>query len=451
MEELLENWEDILQKLKRDFEIHEVSFSTWIAPLRPVSVENDTVYISGLDNDSFSLSYVEKRYLKPLEVAIGEFTGKPYKVSFISEKENKARTLKADSPTHRPPAFFNLKPNYTFEKFVVGPNNNLAHAASLAVAESPGKVYNPLFLHGGVGLGKTHLMQAIAHYILEEDPDAKVLYVTSETFTNELIESVKNNKTADFKKKYREIDVLLIDDIQFLIGKESTQEEFFHTFNALYLENKQIVLTSDKPPKEMETLEERLRTRFSEGLICDIQIPTYETKMAILSQKIDDKRKEDFSQKEFPFEVRDYIAKNINSSIRELEGAITSVNAYASLSRSPITLDLAMEALKDIINPENKYVITSDIIIETVSDHFNIPMDDLLSSKKSNNISRPRQIAMYLCRQMTQDTNQTIADKLKRKDHSTVIYGFKQIANDILTDEQLKNTIDILMKKIDPN
>ncbi len=451
MEELLENWEDILQKLKRDFEIHEVSFSTWIAPLRPVSIENDTVFISGLDDDSFSLSYVEKRYLKPLEVAIGEFTGKPYKVSFISEKETRARTLKNDGPMHRSPAFFNLKPNYTFDKFVVGPNNNLAHAASLAVAESPGKVYNPLFLHGGVGLGKTHLMQAIAHFILEKDPDAKVLYVTSETFTNELIESVKNNKTADFKKKYREIDVLLIDDIQFLIGKESTQEEFFHTFNALYLENKQIVLTSDKPPKEMETLEERLRTRFSEGLICDIQIPTYETKMAILSQKIDDKRKEDFNQKEFPFEVRDYIAKNINSSIRELEGAITSVNAYASLSRSPITLDLATEALKDIINPENKYVITSDIIIETVSDHFNIPMDDLLSSKKSNNISRPRQIAMYLCRQMTQDTNQTIAEKLHRKDHSTVIYGSKQIANDLLTDEQLKNTIDILMKKIDPN
>ena len=451
MEELLDNWDDILQKLKKDYEIHEVSFATWISPLRPVAIEGDTVYICGFDDDSFSLSYVKKRYLKPLEVAIGEYTGKPYKVSFISEKESEKRGTGISNSTPKPEAFYNLKPNYTFEKFVIGPNNNLAHAASLAVAESPGKVYNPLFLHGGVGLGKTHLMQAIAHYILEENPDSNVLYVTSETFTHETIEAIKNNKTADLRNKYRNVDVLLIDDIQFLIGKESTQEEFFHTFNSLYMVNKQIVLTSDKPPKEMETLEERFRTRFSEGLICDIQIPTYETKMAILSQKIDDKRKEDFSQKEFPFEVRDYIAKNINSSIRELEGAITCVNAYASLSRSPITLELAQEALKDMINPENKYVITSDIIIETVSDHFNIPMDDLLSSKRSNNISRPRQIAMYLCRQMTQDTNQTIADKLHRSDHSTVIYGFKQIANDLLSDETLKNTIDILMKKIDPN
>ncbi len=451
MDDILENWDDILQKLKKDYEIHEISFATWILPLRPVSIEGDTLYISGFDDDSISLNYVEKRYLKPLEVAVGEFTGKPLKISFISEKESKPQDKKPAATPGQSEALSNLKPNYTFEKFVTGPNNNLAHAASLAVAESPGKVYNPLFLHGGVGLGKTHLMQAIAHYIIEENPDSKVLYVTSETFTHETIEAIRDNKQADLRNKYRNIDVLLIDDIQFVIGKEATQEEFFHTFNALYMENKQIVLTSDKPPKEMETLEERFRTRFSEGLICDIQIPTYETKMAILSQKIDDKRKEDFKQKEFPFEVRDYIAKNINSSIRELEGAITCVNAYSTLLRSPITLDVAKEALKDMINPENKHVITSDIIIETVSDHFNIPMDDLLSSKRSNNISRPRQIAMYLCRQMTQDTNKTIADKLHRSDHSTVIYGSKQIANELLSDEQLKNTIDILMKKIDPN
>lgn len=450
MDELLENWDDILQKLKKDYEIHEVSFNTWIAPLRPVAIEGDTVFITGFGDDSISLSYVEKRYLKPLEVAIGEFTGKLLKVSFSTANVPSQQVLKPENQ-NKSPALSNLKQNYTFEKFVVGPNNNLAHAASLAVAESPGKVYNPLFLHGGVGLGKTHLMQAIAHYIIDENPDSKVLYVTSETFTHETIEAIRENKTADLRNKYRNIDVLLIDDIQFIIGKEATQEEFFHTFNALYMEGRQIVLTSDKPPKDMETLEERFRTRFSEGLICDIQIPTYETKMSILSQKIEDKKQEDFNQKEFPFEVRDYIAKNINSSIRELEGAITRVNAYAALSKSAITLDLAKEALKDMINPENKHVITSDIIIETVSDHFNIPLDDLLSSKRSNNISRPRQIAMYLCRQMTQDTNKAIADKLHRSDHSTVIYGSKQIANELLSDEQLKNTIDILMKKIDPN
>ncbi len=448
----MEVWDNILQRLKEEFEIHDVSFNTWISPLSPVAIENDTVLISGFDDtDTFSISYVEKRYLKPLEVAISETLGKPYKVSFISQKENKERESVSNiSPANRF-AFNSLKPNYTFEKFVVGPNNNLAHAASLAVAESPGKVYNPLFLHGGVGLGKTHLMQAIAHYIIEENPDKKVLYVTSETFTNELIESVKNKKNEEFRNKYREVDVLLIDDIQFIIGKEATQEEFFHTFNALYQENKQIVITSDKPPKEMETLEERLRTRFSEGLICDIQIPTYETKMAIISQKIEDKKKEDFNQKDFPFEVRDYIAKNINSSIRELEGAITCVNAYASLSRSPITLDLATEALKDMINPENKVEITSELIIKTVADHYNISLEDLLSPKRSNDISRPRQVSMYLCRQMTQDTNQTIANKLNRSDHSTVIHGSKTIANELLNDEQLKNTIDILMKKINPN
>ena len=307
-----------------------------------------------------------------LRITICEIMNHEYDVRLITAKDKQAAEIKkaATGSAAKNSGLQNLNPNYTFDTFVVGTNNNLAHAASLAVAETPGQVYNPLFIYGGVGLGKTHLMQAIAHFIITNDPTRKVLYVTSETFTNELIDSVKNQKNSEFRKKYRNIDVLLIDDIQFIIGKESTQEEFFHTFNALYQDSKQIVISSDRPPKEMETLTERLRTRFEMGLPVDIQIPTYETKRAILKKKVE------LGGYNIPDDVQDYVATHIKSSIRELEGALTKLSAFATLSHSPITVEFAEETLKDLISPDAKKEVTPELIIQIVADHFGISPAD---------------------------------------------------------------------------
>ena len=442
-----EKWDEIMDRFKNEFEIHPASFKTFIEPIKVHKLEGNNITLTS--SDSMSVKIISKNYLKLIEVAVCQVMNDEYTVSIISPEE----LLKEQNNNNSNPSELqserenklNLNPNYTFENFIVGSNNNLAHAASLAVAESPADMYNPLFLHGGVGLGKTHLMQAIAHFIIKMQPDLKVLYVTSETFTNELIQSVKTSKNTDFRDKYRNIDVLLIDDIQFIIGKESTQEEFFHTFNELYQNNKQIVITSDKPPKEMETLTERLKTRFSEGLICDIQIPTYETKMAILDKKIEEKHLY------IPFEVRDYVSTNIKSSIRELEGAITKLSAYSLLSNTPITLDLAKDALKDLVSPDHKRVISAELIIDIVADHFNINPSEISSKNRSANVSYPRQIAMYLCRQMTQESADDIAKKLGKNDHSTVLYGAKKISDALLNDEELKNTINILINKIDPS
>ena len=288
-------------------------------------------------------------------------------------------------------------------------------------------------------------MQAIAHFIIANDPSLKVLYVTSETFTNELIDSVKNQKNSEFREKYRNIDVLLIDDIQFIIGKESTQEEFFHTFNALYQDSKQIVITSDKPPKEMETLTERLRTRFEMGLPVDIQIPTYETKMAILNKKAE------LGGYDIPYEVKDFVANHIKSSIRELEGALTKLSAFSTLSHSPITVEFAEETLKDLITPDAKKEVTPELIIEIVADHFGITPADILSKKRNADIVYPRQIAMYLCRQMTTVPLQSIGKALGNKDHTTIMYGADKIAKEVVTNEATKSTVDILIKKINPS
>lgn len=336
MEELKQKWDLIIQTLKEDYDITDMSFRTWIKPIQVYSVVGDkiTLLIPENNNDSdgkglsynMRVGYIERKYLAAITLTIAEIMGREYDVTLMSsidkEKIDKKQKQK-DTSASKNNNIQNLNPNYTFETFVIGNNNNLAHAASLAVAETPGEVYNPLFIYGGVGLGKTHLMQAIAHFIIKTKPELKVLYVTSETFTNELIDSVKNQKNSEFREKYRNIDVLLIDDIQFIIGKESTQEEFFHTFNALYQDRKQIVISSDRPPKEMETLSERLRTRFEMGLPVDIQIPTYETKMAILNKKAE------LGGYDIPYEVKDYVATHIKSSIRELEGALTKLSAFA--------------------------------------------------------------------------------------------------------------------------
>ena len=347
----------------------------------------------------------------------------------------------------------NLNPKYTFDTFVVGSNNNFAHAASLAVADSPGEIYNPLFLYGGVGLGKTHLMHSIAHFILEKDPTKKVLYVTSETFTNELIDALKIGKNGNelamttFREKYRNNDVLLIDDIQFIIGKESTQEEFFHTFNHLHVSGKQIIISSDKPPKDIETLEARLRTRFEWGLIADISSPDYETRMAIHRKK---EELDGLERYHIPDEVMQYIANNITSNIRELEGSLNKLIALANLENKPIDIPLAAEALKDMISPNNTREITPELIIEVVSDHFNVPAAELKGKKRNAEIVLPRQIVMYLCRKMTDTPLKTIGLILGGKDHASVSHGVKKIEHDVKTDEALNNTVNIIKKKLNP-
>ena len=461
MNEVKEKWPEIIEHLRVEHELLNVSFNTWIKPLKVYDVIDDTAYI--LVNKDSSVEYIDKKYRLPLMVCIAEITGKEYEIQFVSEDDDKLNEIhnasidngqkkKAKSLAEKA----GLNPKYTFDSFVVGGNNNFAHAASLAVAESPGEVYNPLFLYGGVGLGKTHLMHSIAHFILDKNPKKKVLYVTSETFTNELIDALRNGKTAgnesamlNFRDKYRNIDVLLIDDIQFIIGKESTQEEFFHTFNHLHTLGKQIIISSDKPPKDIETLESRLRTRFEWGLIADISSPDYETRMAILQKKIELDHLEKYNIKN---DVLDYIAANVKSNIRELEGSLNKLIALYKLNNNnnPIDIALAAEALKDIISSDNRREVTPELILDIVADHFGITVADLKSKKRDSEIAVPRQICMYLMRTMTDTALKGIGAVLGGKDHSTVKYGVEKIAKDIESDEMMANTINIIKKKINP-
>lgn len=461
MNEVKEKWPEIIEHLREEHELLNVSFNTWIKPLKVYDVIDDTAYI--LVNKDSSVEYIDKKYRLPLMVCIAEITGKEYEIQFVSEDDDKLNEIHNASidngqkkKTKSLAEKAGLNPKYTFDTFVVGGNNNFAHAASLAVAESPGEVYNPLFLYGGVGLGKTHLMHSIAHFILDKNPKKKVLYVTSETFTNELIDALRNGKTAgnesamlNFRDKYRNIDVLLIDDIQFIIGKESTQEEFFHTFNHLHTLGKQIIISSDKPPKDIETLESRLRTRFEWGLIADISSPDYETRMAILQKKIELDHLEKYNIKN---DVLDYIAANVKSNIRELEGSLNKLIALYKLNNNnnPIDIALAAEALKDIISSDNRREVTPELILDIVADHFGITVADLKSKKRDSEIAVPRQICMYLMRTMTDTALKGIGAVLGGKDHSTVKYGVEKIAKDIESDEMMANTINIIKKKINP-
>ena len=461
MNEVKEKWPEIIEHLRVEHELLNVSFNTWIKPLKVYDVIDDTAYI--LVNKDSSVEYIDKKYRLPLMVCIAEITGKEYEIQFVSEDDDKLNEIHNASidngqkkKTKSLAEKAGLNPKYTFDTFVVGGNNNFAHAASLAVAESPGEVYNPLFLYGGVGLGKTHLMHSIAHFILDKNPKKKVLYVTSETFTNELIDALRNGKTAgnesamlNFRDKYRNIDVLLIDDIQFIIGKESTQEEFFHTFNHLHTLGKQIIISSDKPPKDIETLESRLRTRFEWGLIADISSPDYETRMAILQKKIELDHLEKYNIKN---DVLDYIAATVKSNIRELEGSLNKLIALYKLNNNnnPIDIALAAEALKDIISSDNRREVTPELILDIVADHFGITVADLKSKKRDSEIAVPRQICMYLMRTMTDTALKGIGAVLGGKDHSTVKYGVEKIAKDIESDEMMANTINIIKKKINP-
>ena len=457
LETLKEKWNDILKYLKEEYEISDVSFDTWLLPLEVYALEQPGNIVKIIVPDANFLGYIKKKYSVMLKVSIEEVTGiKCDTVQFLVEEDivpepASANQLIQNNTNTVSPATLqnaNLNPKYTFDTFVVGANNNLAHAASLAVAESPGEIYNPLFIYGGVGLGKTHLMHSIANFILKNNPKAKILYVTSEKFTNELIDAIRNKNnisTTEFREKYRNNDVLLIDDIQFIIGKESTQEEFFHTFNALHEAKKQIIISSDKPPKEIETLEERLRSRFEWGLTVDIQSPDYETRMAIL------RKKEEMEGYNIDNEVIKYIATNIKSNIRELEGALTKIVALSKLEKNrEIDIELAEKALKDIIAPGDRQEVTPEFIIQIVADHFNLTPLDIMSAKRSKEIVYPRQIVMYLCRTMTETGLQNIGKALGGRDHTTILHGIKTISADLEKNPSLQNTIDILKKKISP-
>ncbi|MEE0686046.1 MAG: chromosomal replication initiator protein DnaA [Lachnospiraceae bacterium] len=448
-----EKWDEILEILKKEHDIMDVSFNTWIKPLKIHSVENNIITLL-IPDDNIGVSYLNKKYYIPLKVVIQEVTGHALDIVFSHESDlNKVEKVIAsnkvvsDSLNDRK-AEANINPNYTFDNFVVGGNNNFAHAYALAVAESPAEMYNPLFIYGGVGLGKTHLMHSIGNFILDKNPDAKIRCVTSEVFTNEVIGAIRSENQSsivEFRDKYRNLDVLLIDDIQFIIGKERSQEEFFHTFNTLKESNKQIVISSDKPPKDITTLEDRLKSRFEMGLTVDISAPDYETRMAILSKKAES---EGYNINE---DIIKYIASNIKSNIRELEGALTKIVAFSRVSKKPVDVEFAKEVLKDIISPDVNKEITPKAIINIVAEHFNISPADIVSRKKSHNISHPRQIAMYLIRTLTDSSLQTISAALHKKDHTTVMYAIDKISNEIDCNESTKNTVDILIKKIKPN
>lgn len=445
MEIVREKWNEILQRVRDEHELSEISFDTWIKPLTVHGVEDNLVTIL-VPSEKMGLEYVSKKYTLPIKVAIAEITGVNYDIRFALPEEVKKEDKKP--ALQKNPYAPNLNPKYTFDTFVVGSNNKFAHAASLAVAESPGEIYNPLFLYGGVGLGKTHLMHSIAHFILEKNPASRILYVTSEEFTNEVIEAIRNsNNTAmtKFREKYRNIDVLLIDDVQFIIGKESTQEEFFHTFNTLHANNKQIIISSDRPPKDMDILEDRIRSRFEWGLLADIQSPDYETRIAIL------RKKEELDGYNVGDDVIEYIASNVKSNIRELEGALNKIIAYANLEKREINLDLAEQVLRDIISPNEKKVITPQFIIDTVAEHFDITASDIIGSKRSSKIVYPRQITMYLCREMLESPLTAIGKFLGDRDHTTVMHGIEKIEKELKNNDNTRNTIDILKKKINPS
>ena len=456
MNEIKDRWNEIKEVIRQEYDLTAVSFNTWVAPLQFYQVENDIVSILIPAEQAHLLKYIHNKYYVCFKVTISELMEHEYDVTFVAETDivDSKKTGSKDSPKSKKNTnkvnyeSANLNNKYKFDTFVVGSNNKFAHSAALAVAESPGEAYNPLYLYGGAGLGKTHLMHSIGHFVLEQNRNMKVLYVTSEQFTNEVIESIRSGNAAAMTKlrdKYRTVDVLLIDDVQFIIGKESTQEEFFHTFNVLHSAGKQIILSSDKPPKEMETLEERFRSRFEWGLIADIQPPDYETRMAIL------RKNAEAYDKEIDDEIIQYIATNIKSNIRELEGALNKVMANARLNKQELTLALAEDALKDIIYPDQIREVTPTLIIDIVSEHFNVTKEDITSKKRNSEYVLPRQIIMYLCRTMTGTPLQTIASLLSKKDHTTVIHGVEKIEEKIKTYEDLKNKIEIIKKKISPS
>ena len=445
-ETLLESWEKIKEYIRTEYNLTGIAYNTWIRNLKCLDIKDHVVTIGIPLEQSHALSYIAGKFRDFFQVTISEMMNDDYEVSFVLEKDVINEAPQAETPTKA--AIYenaNLNPRYRFDTFVVGSNNKFAQSAAVAVAESPGDTYNPLFLYGGAGLGKTHLMQSIGHYVLQNNPNLKVLYVTSEQFTNEVIESIRSGNAASMAKlrdKYRTVDVLLIDDVQFIIGKESTQEEFFNTFNALHTSGKQIVLSSDRPPKEMEILDERIRSRFEWGLIADIQAPDYETRMAILRKNAE--------EMDTPIndEILNYIASNLKSNIRELEGSLLKVKGVANLNNGDITLEGAKEALKDIIYPDAGEKMTPQRIAKTVCDHYGVRFSNVASKKKNAELVIPRQVIMYICREYTDSTYESVAHLLGKKDHSTVIHGVDKIKEELQKNEEMRNNVDNILKKL---
>lgn len=440
-------WQKSLELLKD--ELTSIGYNTWILTIEPLSISANTI-ILGVPAD-FNKNLIESRYSALIKNAISQAASKEYAISFVlTSPENEGSSHK---PHNESSSNINgnnsdeivmsvLNPKYTFETFVIGNGNRLAQAASLAVAEAPSRAYNPLFIYGGSGLGKTHLMHATGNYILSQNSTLKVLYVTSENFTNELINAIKNNTNEEFRYKYRNIDVLLIDDIQFIGGRERTQEEFFHTFNTLYEANKQIIITSDKHPREINTLEERLRSRFEWGLTADIQPPDVETRIAIL------RKRAQIESLFVPNDIMVYIAENIATNIRLLEGALNKVVAFASLTGQNITLDLAVEVLKDALSANNEKVINSIAILEAVARYYDIKPGEFRSKKRSRDIAYPRQIAMYLCRNLTGMSLPQIGGEFGGRDHTTVIHAIEKIKEEIEKVPQTKRLIEDIKANI---
>jgi chromosomal replication initiator protein len=436
-------WENALKLIKE--ELAEVSFNTWFKVIQPVEITDDHILLCAPTD--FIKKILEARYITLIFNALEQVTSREYEITIILPEEkdsgiSEKNTKQRDDNGTLASGIGMLNPKYTFDTFVIGNSNRFAHAASLAVSEAPAKSYNPLFLYGGVGLGKTHLMHAIGHYILRNNPKTRVVYTTSEKFTNDLINSIRDDKNVEFRNRYRTTDVLLVDDIQFIADKERTQEEFFHTFNSLYEASKQIIISSDRPPKEIPTLEDRLRSRFEWGLICDIQPPDFETRIAIL------KKKAKIEAITIPDEALAYIAKKIESNIRELEGALNRVAAYSTLTNRDINMDLTQEALKDFFSNAQPKSVTIDVIKRVISEYYSIKAEDFKSSKRTRAIAFPRQIAMYLAREHTDLPLVKIGEEFGGRDHTTVMHAYDKICSELKTDESLKMAISEINRKL---
>lgn len=429
------------------------TFETHLRRSRPVGLYG-SVMVVGVPN-AFAKDFIEERFAEDIRLAVQHLLQREVTLEFVAAEAGPspgvpAAASAAEAPAaerplapdlRRPPRPA-LNPKYTFDTFVIGGGNRLAHAAALAVAEAPGRAYNPLFLYGGVGLGKTHLLHAIAHAVLSHFPSARVVYVGTETFATELIDSIRDGRTVEFKNRYRNVDVLLVDDIQFLAGKESFQEEFFHTFNALYESGRQIVLSSDRPPRDLRTLEERLRSRFEWGLISDIQPPDLETRIAILSKKAQ------LDRIPVPEEVLYFIAERVDTNIRELEGAFVRLVAHASFYRRRIDLDLAHEALKELLPPRRARTVTVRLIQEVVAEHYGLDPRDMVVRRRTQQIAFPRQVAMYLARELTDLSLPRIGQEFGGRDHTTVLHAHEKIANQLASDPELRQVVDFLRRKI---
>ncbi len=440
MNKLKTLWNKIDLSLKRD--LNPRSYQTWIKPIRPTFRDPDQIEL-GVPNKFFK-NWLEEHYLALINDKKEEIKDSPDVVEIkflVSKKMPKIEQEKTKATKQKPISYLKLNPKFTFDNFVIGTSNRFAHAASMAVAESPAKSYNPLFIYGGVGLGKTHLMQAIVHFVFNNQFSLKTHYISSEDFTNQLISAIQNRKTLSFREKFRNVDILLIDDIQFIAGKESTQEEFFHTFNTLYDSHKQIVVSSDSPPKEIPTLEERLVSRFEWGLVTDIQPPNLETRIAILRKKAQNE------PIKVPDEVINFIAENIITNIRELEGALIRVVAHSTLIGSEITIDLAKDILKDMV-VEKQAIVTVDQIQRIVSQYFDIRISDMKSKTRVHSVAYPRQIAMYLSKKLTDHSLSELGSFFGGKDHTTILHACKKVEKDVKGNLKTDRFVKDLEKEI---